>query len=146
MNRKKICGILTEAETSVEAGGLDSIVIGIGINFRSDPEAFPEDVLGRVGWIYEKEEKSVARNELAAAVIDRTLYYADHLQEREFIEPYKEYSIILGKEIICTRGKERFEAIALDIDNNGALIVDTAEGRRVLSSGEITVRWKNMQS
>ena len=146
IGNKKICGILTEAETSVEAGGLDSIVIGIGINFRSDPEAFPEDVLGRVGWIYEKEEKSVARNELAAAVIDRTLYYADHLQEREFIEPYKEYSIILGKEIICTRGKERFEAIALDIDNNGALIVDTAEGRRVLSSGEITVRWKTMQS
>lgn len=142
LGTKKICGILTEAETSFETGGLDSVVIGIGVNFRSDPGSFPEDVIGRIGWIYEEEEKSVSRNEMAAAIIDRTLYYTDHLQERNYIEPYKEYSVIIGRDIVCTRGNERFEAKALGIDDNGGLIVDTEEGRRVLSSGEITVRWK----
>ena len=139
---KKICGILTEAAASVEAGGLDSVVIGIGVNYRADPKAFPEDVVERVGWIYEDSLPDVTRNELAAAIIDRTLYYAEHLQERLFIEPYKQYSVIIGREIVCTRGNERFEARAVGIDDDGGLIVDTGDGRRTLSSGEITVRWK----
>ena len=117
-------------------------MIGIGVNYRADPKAFPEDVVERVGWIYEDSLPDVTRNELAAAIIDRTLYYAEHLQERLFIEPYKQYSVIIGREIVCTRGNERFEARAVGIDDDGGLIVDTGDGRRTLSSGEITVRWK----
>ncbi len=139
---KKICGILTEAVTDIETGGLDSIVAGIGINYSYNPDAYPEDLHERIGWIYEDTKPAVSRNELAAAVIDRTLYYADHLSERAFIEPYKRYSIIIGRNIICTRGNEKFEARAVGIDDNGGLIVDTDTGRRTLSSGEISVRWK----
>ena len=142
IGEKKICGILTEAAASMEAGGLDSVIIGIGINYRADPEAFPPEVKERVGWIYGKEDASVTRNELAAAVIDRTLYYAEHLKEKQFIEPYRTYSVVIGREIVYLRGNERFDAKAIGIDDDGGLIVDTAEGRRVLSSGEITVRWK----
>lgn len=142
IGEKKICGILTEAVASMEAGGLDSVVIGIGVNFRADPEAFPEEIKQRVGWIYAKEDTGVTRNELAAAIIDRVLYYADHLREKLFIEAYRKYSVIIGREIVCTRGNERFEATAVGIDEDGGLIVDTEDGRRILSSGEITVRWK----
>ncbi len=142
IGEKKICGILTEAAASMEAGGLYSVVIGIGVNFRADPEAFPEEVKERVGWIYGKDDAAVTRNELAAAIIDRALYYAEHLPEKLFIEPYRKYSVIIGREIVCTRGNERFEATAVGIDEDGGLIVDTAEGRRILSSGEISVRWK----
>ena len=134
--------ILTEAVTDIETGGLDSIVAGIGINYSYNPDAYPEDLHERIGWIYEDTKPAVSRNELAAAVIDRTLYYADHLSERAFIEPYKRYSIIIGRNIICTRGNEKFEARAVGIDDNGGLIVDTDTGRRTLSSGEISVRWK----
>lgn len=141
----KICGILTEAQASVETGGLDSVVIGIGINFRSNPSAFPEDLLERVGWIYEEEESGISRNALAAAVIDRTLHYVDHLQDKLFIEPYKNYSVVIGRDIVCTRGKEQFEARAMGIDDEGGLIVETAEGTRTLSSGEISVRWKKSE-
>ena len=82
IGEKKICDILTEAAASMEAGGLYSVVIGIGVNFRADPEAFPEEVKERVGWIYGKDDASVTRNELAAAIIDRALYYAEHLPEK----------------------------------------------------------------
>lgn len=138
----KICGILTEAQASVETGGLDSVVIGIGVNFRANPSAFPEDLLERVGWIYEEGESGISRNALTAAIIDRTLYYAEHLQDKLFVEPYRNYSVVIGREIVCTRGSEQFEGKAVGIDDQGGLIVETAEGTRVLSSGEISVRWK----
>ncbi|MGI6205893.1 MAG: biotin--[acetyl-CoA-carboxylase] ligase [Anaerovoracaceae bacterium] len=142
---KKICGILTEAAADVETGGLDSVVVGIGINYRYDPDSFPEDLHERIGWIYEDEKPAVSRNELAAAVIDKTLYYADHLGERTFIEPYRKYSVIIGRDIVCTRGNEKFNARAVDIDDDGGLVVETDLGRTTLSSGEISVRWKKDQ-
>ncbi|MDD7409129.1 MAG: biotin--[acetyl-CoA-carboxylase] ligase [Anaerovoracaceae bacterium] len=142
IGHKKICGILTEAVADVETGGLDSVVVGIGINYSYDPDSFPEDLQDRIGWIYEDQKPEISRNELAAAVIDRTIYYADHLDERAFIEPYRKYSVIIGRDIVCSRGNERFEARAVDIDDDGGLVVETDSGRRTLSSGEITVRWK----
>ncbi len=143
IGRRKICGILTEAAADVETGSLDYAVVGIGINFRENPGAFEGEVLERAGWIYGKEEKGVRRSALAAAVIDRMLQYADHLQERSFIDAYRKYSIIIGREIRCFRGKESFDAVAVDIDADGGLIVDTAEGRKTLSTGEISVRWRD---
>ena len=143
IGRRKICGILTEAAADVETGSLDYVVVGIGINVRADPDAFDEEVRERAGWIYEKGEKGVRRSELAAAVIDRMLRYADHLADRSFINTYREYSIIIGRKIRCFRGQESFDAVAVDIDRDGGLIVDTAEGRKTLNTGEISVRWRD---
>lgn len=140
---RKVCGILTEAAADVETGSLDYAVVGIGINFRAAPEVFDEEVRERAGWIYEKDERGIRRSELAAAVIDRMLWYADHLEDRSFIDSYRRYSIIIGRKIRCFHGNEVFDAEALDIDQDGGLIINTAEGRRTLSTGEISVRWRD---
>ena len=42
MNGKKICGILTEALTDFESGGIESIILGIGINFSTAVSSFPK--------------------------------------------------------------------------------------------------------
>ncbi len=144
IGRRKICGILTEAAADVETGSLDYVVVGIGINFRENPDAFEGEVRERAGWVYGKEEKGVRRSELAATVIDRMLQYADHMPERGFIDAYRKYSIIIGKERRCFRGKESFDAVALDIDRDGGLIVETEEGRKTLNTGEISVRWREV--
>ncbi len=140
---RKICGILTEAATNFESGSLDSIVVGVGINFRFNPDAFTDEVKARAGWIYEEREPDITRNQLAAELIDRILEITDNLSDRSFLDRYREYSNIIGRDIVCRRGNETFHATAVDIDENGGLIVDTEEGRRTLSSGEISVRWRS---
>ena len=37
-NGKKVCGILTEAFTSLESGQIDHLVVGIGLNLTAGPE------------------------------------------------------------------------------------------------------------
>ena len=50
--------------------------------------------------------------------------------------------MVLGKQILFEENGIVFEGEAKDISENGALIVDTEQGEKALSSGEITLRIK----
>lgn len=140
---KKICGILTEATTDFETGSLESVIVGIGVNFKcSDKTSYPEDVLEGITWIYDGKEPEVSRNELAAAIIDETLRQCEDLDNKDFLEYYRQYAVMLDKDVVCIRGNERWEAHTVDIDDWGGLIVRGADGKlQTLSSGEISIRW-----
>lgn len=144
IEEKKVCGILTEAVTDVETGDLESAVIGIGINFTADPEVFPEDVKQRVCWIYENKDEAadVTRNRLIAAVMDEVMRLCENLDDKSFMEYYREHSIVIGRDIVFIRGDERQPAKVTGVDDNGGLIVVKNDGsREVLASGEISIRW-----
>lgn len=143
LNGRKICGILTEAVQNVKTGELDSVVVGIGINFRSiDKSCYPDDVLERISWIYDGVETEMTRSRLAAAIIDEVISQCSDLDDRSFIDYYKKHAVMLDKDVICIRGNERWQAHTVDIDDNGSLIVRGTDGKmQTLSSGEISVRW-----
>ena len=42
-DKKKLCGILTEASIEGETGNIDYVVVGIGINVRTDISKMPKD-------------------------------------------------------------------------------------------------------
>ena len=46
LNGKKVCGILTEAISDFESGVVQNVIIGIGINLRS--QQFPQELVQ--GW------------------------------------------------------------------------------------------------
>lgn len=161
MEDKKICGILTEAVTDFESGHIDHIVLGIGINYSTARSAFPEELSGIAGSLYEKSAKTVgnngnhlsegiSRNRLIAEVINQMLEINENLESRDFIEEYKNRSFVLGKEILVIPtagiGKERnlaegIPASAVDIDPDGGLVVRYRDGTvQTLNSGEISIR------
>lgn len=138
---RKICGILTEAVSDFEMGKIDTVVVGIGINYKT--EDFPQDLEKRAGSV--AMDTSVPRNRLAAAVINEFWEIYSHLTDRSFMKEYREYSNVIGKEIRFLEQGEWREGRALDIDDDGGLVVEylEEEGRkrvRVLHTGEITLR------
>lgn len=138
---RKICGILTEAVSDFEMGKIDTVVVGIGINYKT--EDFPQDLEKRAGSV--AMDTSVPRNRLAAAVINEFWEIYSHLTDRSFMKEYREYSNVIGKEIRFLEQGEWREGRALDIDDDGGLVVECLEeeGRkrvRVLHTGEITLR------
>lgn len=161
MEERKVCGILTEAVTDFESGHIDHIVLGIGINFNTARDAFPEELSGLAGSLFEKTPKAagnganrtgedISRNRLIAEVIDQMLEINENLESRDFIEEYKRRSFVLGKEILVIPtsglGKERnltegIPASAIDIDGDGGLVVRYRDGSvQTLNSGEISIR------
>ena len=132
---------MTEAVSDFEMGKIDTVVVGIGINYKT--EDFPQDLEKRAGSV--AMDTSVPRNRLAAAVINEFWEIYSHLTDRSFMKEYREYSNVIGKEIRFLEQGEWREGRALDIDDDGGLVVECLEeeGRkrvRVLHTGEITLR------
>lgn len=133
---KKICGILTEAVTSLENNHAQQIVVGIGINCAT--EDFPEEVARVAGALYGCD---VRRCALCAAVTEELYGFIEKLSDRPWMEEYRRDSLVLGKTIKCIQGAKTYLAVAEEIDDAGGLVVRLEDGtREVLHSGEISIR------
>jgi len=141
IENKKVCGILTEAVTDFESGTVDSVIIGIGLNVNTKENSFPEELQGIAGSIFDLDQGFNTRNQLSAEIINNVLSICKSLEDRKFLEIYKERSMIIGHEIIFKKNNDWFEGYAKDIDENGGLIVILKNGQKeILQSGEVTIR------
>jgi BirA family biotin operon repressor/biotin-[acetyl-CoA-carboxylase] ligase len=141
IDKKKICGILTEAVMDFESGNTQWIVVGVGINFNKPPSIdFPEDLQQIAGAIFETDSLPTTRNCLCSEIINRIIHSESH-DEKKILEEYRRRMYILGKKVSVTGGTETYEALALDIDDIGRLVVQKDNGEILpLSSGEIRVK------
>ncbi len=137
---KKICGILTEM--SAQFDYINHIVIGIGINVHN--EEFPEEIRETAGSLLLSCGKRFHRADLIEAFLEEfEKYYAVYLETEDMEGLYKEYNLMLvnmGRQVKVLDPKEPFEGKAMGITKKGELIVDTWESRKLVSSGEVSVR------
>lgn len=136
IENKKVCGILCEAVTNPDTMKIEYIIIGIGVNIGITK--FPDELKDIATSLSEKTNK----NKLCAYITDNIVEQLSRISDRSFIDKYKELSLVLGKQITYTENEETKEATAVDIDNNGGLVIQTESGTKTLSTGEITVRLK----
>ena len=141
-NKRKLAGILTELGLNQD-GTTAYAIIGIGFNCNQQLRDFPpaiQDVAGSLKMVTGKETD---RALLAAKMIE-ALYQMNRelLSDRAgILARYRQDCITLGQEISLVRGDEIRHGKALDVDENGALVVryedDTIEA---VNSGEVSVR------
>lgn len=141
---KKVCGILTEGIASLETGTVDSVIVGVGINYRQPPEGYPEEIAPVAAALLTDAEVEAhpCKNQLTAAVCCRLLTTLSSAADRRFLSTYKERSLLLGKPIRVIRGGCQQEATALDIAENGGLLVRFSDdgSEAVLTTGEVSIR------
>ncbi|MEI6100621.1 MAG: biotin--[acetyl-CoA-carboxylase] ligase [Eubacteriales bacterium] len=131
INGRKVCGILSEAASDLESGGVEFIVVGIGVNVST--RNFPEELKE----IAASVSQDVNRNELLAEILNQL----DVSMERDCMDEYKKRSCVLGKQIEIIYQDRRESALALDIDGEGRLIVRNSYGNlKLICSGEISIR------
>ena len=137
---KKVCGILTEMSTQMDY--INYIVIGIGINVQN--ESFPEEI-GEVATSLRIESgKKQNRAAIIEAVWEEFEHYYDRFMAYQDLRDLrKEYDASLankGQKVRVLDPKEPFDGVAQGITDRGELIVDTWEARKLVSSGEVSVR------
>jgi len=137
MNGKKICGILTEAGTSLETGELDYMVIGIGINVRHTE--FPPELREIAGTIEDLSGAVIPRAALAAAILEE-LGDPETGFGRDYMDEYRARSMILGCPVSVLAGDSPYDAVAVEIDDDAALIVEADGVRRRIAAGEVSIR------
>ena len=144
LHDKKICGILTEGSGN-NSGIIPSwAVIGIGINFMHPPGGYPEQLQDVAGAIFgEGDLPIISRSRLAAEIIN--LIREQPPLPEGILACYKSRMSMLGANINVICSNETYEAVAIDIDEEGRLLIQKENGLiQALTAGEITVRTKNL--
>ena len=140
---KKLGGILTELSVDRKTGLIEYAVVGIGINCRQRAENFPPELQSIATSAAMITGRDISPCTLAAAMIDaliemdRTLL-ADKVR---ILSAYRRDCITIGQEVVLLQGDRRTYGNALDVDEDGGLIVRFSDGSiRSITSGEVSVR------
>lgn len=143
LNGRKVCGILSEGQTSLESGHLEYVIVGIGVNLYEPENGFPEEIRNRAGSILGRpsECREVDRNLLAAEIIRE--FYA-LAKEKQLASDYIERNMVPGHEILVIDGKGQRKAKALRIMPDGQLEIEEEDHSvHTLVYGEVSVRIKD---
>ena len=131
-NGKKVCGILTEA---VSAGDSTHVIVGIGINLNTSD--FPTELLGIAGSLDKPTDASALISEIHRQIAP----YLQAPNGREWLDDYREHSMVIGKRVAWTDAQGTCIGIAESIDEDGALLVRNEQSELVrLHTGEISLR------
>ena len=136
---KKLGGIL--AEMSLDKGVVEYAIIGIGINCLQT--AFPEEIETIATSLTLHTGKAFSPAAMAAAMIHALWEMSETLltEKAAIMARYRENCITLGKSVQVLRADQVLPAKALDLDEDGGLLVEYPDGtRQVVSSGEVSVR------
>ena len=140
---RKLVGILTEASCDIDR--IKHIIIGIGINANLKEEDFPEDLKEKATSMEILKGESVPRVKFLQTVL-RSLEHWYKVTMAEGFGPvlaaWRKYSVTLGQEVrvIGVRDGEEFFGRAVDIDDYGALLVETDSGLRTVMAGDVSIR------
>ncbi len=139
---KKVCGILTEM--SAELNHLHYIILGIGVNIEQMD--FDEDIRQKATSL-ELEGSKVSAKKLLIAFLDAFSIDYNRFLEMD-MEPiiayHKSHSVTLNKEIIVASSNGSIIAQAVDLAEDGSLIIKNKNGQlENVLSGEVSVRGIN---
>ena len=147
---RKLCGILTELAAEPER--LSHVVIGIGLNVSHAREDFPPElqhaatslvqILSDLGETFVPDRNRIAAHLLLA--LNEQYGLLSHGGLESILNRWRDASLTLGQEIQVMDSNGPWPATALEIGEDGRLLVRGPDGNtQWLLSGEISIRQKN---
>ncbi|HWR40936.1 MAG TPA: biotin--[acetyl-CoA-carboxylase] ligase [Patescibacteria group bacterium] len=140
---KKMVGILTEMSAEMDA--INHVVIGIGINVNIDADDFPEEIRPLATSLSLVTGGQVARLELLIAVLQELEDLYGRVLSDGFmpvLDEWRSRSATLGQKVDVYGPDRTFNGEAVDIDEDGALLVKTAAGMIRVMAGDVSIRSK----
>jgi len=138
---KKLGGILTEM--SVDKGKVQYSSVGIGINCLQQNGDFHPEIAGLATSLSLAAGQTIPPEKLAAAMVEALWKMRLSLfrEKARIMAEYKANCITLGNDIQVIQGDHIRPGKAVDLDEDGGLLVEYPDGsRQIVSSGEVSVR------
>lgn len=141
--RQKLGGILTELSADPKTGLTDYAIIGIGINCRQKAADFPPELQKIAASLSMVSNRDLAPCRLAAAMIEALVQMDRSLltEKARIMDQYRKDCMTLGRDIVLLRSDEKRYGTAIDLDEDGGLVVRFADDTvHTVTSGEVSVR------
>lgn len=135
---RKLAGLL--AESIVTGGRIDAVALGMGLNVQW-PAPLPDELAEIATALNHEAGADVSRDE----VLDAWLRYLAHRYARlnaaggteALLAAYRVACVTLGREVRAELPGETLFGTATDVTREGHLVLDTDDGRRVVSAGDV---------
>jgi BirA family biotin operon repressor/biotin-[acetyl-CoA-carboxylase] ligase len=135
---KKICGILLEI--SGEPDRVDYVLVGIGLNVNFSSRDLPDDIHSSSTSIYDALNRRVDRADLLCRILEDSEHlYLSAIKEgfQKVINAWRLMSCTIGRTVTVQSFGTSISGRAVDIDDDGSLIVKTKEGLKKIYSGDV---------
>lgn len=136
---RKVAGVLIETAESQE--GEPVALVGVGINVNMDVDAYPE-IAGIATSVKQALGFDLPRELVLAAFCDHVerLYEEAASGSGRPFEAWKQRLITLGREVVATGGGQALRGNAVDVTDDGALVIETPDGERhSVEAGDVTL-------
>jgi BirA family biotin operon repressor/biotin-[acetyl-CoA-carboxylase] ligase len=128
---RKVAGLLNEIQSEMDR--IHFVILGIGVNLNMDEKMFPKEIRGMATSLKREMGETISRKDfLRSLLIVLEGWYATFLKEGGIpvLEAWRGRAEIEGKHVIVSSFGESLSGIAVDVDSDGALILETEEGER----------------
>ncbi len=124
VNEKKLCGMLSEMETRSDM--VSFVSIGMGINVNNDPAVSEPNAVSLKNILGHE----VSQKELLSAFLNDFEKRIDDGNYENVVDEWKKYTITIGRHVRVVTTKEVLEGRAADVDRDGSLILENADGTK----------------
>jgi BirA family biotin operon repressor/biotin-[acetyl-CoA-carboxylase] ligase len=124
VNGRKLAGLL--AEMDAEADRVAFVNIGIGINVNNEPPPLDTGAVSLRGLT----GAPVSRKALLGEFLERFEARLRSGLGPELIEEWKAINATLGRRVRVATARQNVEGRAVDVDENGALVLEAEDGSR----------------
>lgn len=141
INKKKVCGILTEMKA--ENNRVEHVVVGVGINVNVTE--FPEEIASTATSLLIEKGNRFGRADIIISIMDHFEYYYEMFLQSgdlsDIVSLYDGYLINRNAEVRVLDPKGEYNGKAEGINDFGELIVQKEDGSFArIDSGEVSVR------
>lgn len=141
LDRRKLCGILTELGMS--GGRLDFLVVGIGINCNQQTSDFPPELQKTAVSLAQVLGQPVDRDAVAIQLLAQlhAMSQAVLSASGPWLDSYRAHCVTLGQDVQLIRDDQRRNAHVDGMNDQGTLLVTLPDGsHETVFSGEVSVR------
>jgi len=137
---RKIAGILTEL--AAEPDRVHWVVIGVGVNVNARAEDFPPELRGQATSLLIERGGPAPRALFAVACLTALEEWLDRHAEEGFgaiRAAWRERNVTLGQQVLVQADGRDIRGTAVDLDEQGALLVRDAGGLQRILAGDVTL-------
>lgn len=142
---RKVAGLLNEIHSEMDR--IHFVILGIGVNLNLDERMFSKEIRAEATSLKVEMGQAISRKIFLQTLLQELeKWYAIFMKEGSavILKAWRDRAHIKGRRVKVTSFGKALTGVAVDIDSDGALILETADGKRKrVVAGDIEYRkWK----
>ncbi len=128
---RKVAGLLNEIHSEMDR--IHFVILGIGVNLNMDEKMFSKEIRSVATSLKVEMGRMISRKAFLQFILQELeRWYSIFLREGStlILKAWRDRAHIEGRRVKVTSFGETRVGIAVDVDSDGALILETADGKR----------------